>query len=541
MSVADRVQSIRELLPQGRKRLILAINSGKLPIQYAGGRPGGYIKTSTDRFFIILSEKEIDRGLYGDEVFDQLIGHTRYSGDEVDPYLFGDMIGGDREYHEPTLSEADQISHKVDHHGDHHFTIHAHSGKRHVGFIEVSGCRDSKDGKDYRVEGSFVAKEHRGKGIGHGLYNAAIEESKKRGAHRLHSTVSVTNDAGKIYHRLKVHGHDVEIRNNGKHPNHDREGYYSHWKDGPDTQSSGYIVHLHHRHLKLAEGPGDDKGIANESSYATKLALWPEYKDLHKNLAPRSKDSENSTYWSKHNGKEYFVKKPETFGQYDGHKEIAFAEMAHALGHSDIVPPVQHHIDDKKVSMERIWGKTLAELQKKDPHFLDKVDHDSKLKAALLDYVAGNLDRHQGNILFDNFQGDPKMKLIDHGMAFHPEFNQDMDPFHLTESLDTENHPNWEENPNRHISIKEEHVKPYIDKRNQIESILNKHGLSKHERSGVQERIDLLGKFMDDGGGTFGHLNDEHNKMAMVKRHPGIAKAMNKIPGKKPFGSDVDD
>jgi hypothetical protein len=284
-------------------------------------------------------------------------------------------------------------------------------------------------------------------------------------------------------------------------------------------------------------GPGDGQGImaAHNEAYAKHFENWPKINDLLAHGVPTTKDHQtNKSYFSKHGDKEYFVKEPETHGKYDGHHEAAFTEIAHLLGHGDIAPAINHHEKEKHVSMHRIIGEPGGKRYERDANYLKDLSFDDRARASLLDYVAGNPDRHDWNVMVNH---QNKVQLIDHGLAFQPlDFHN---PMHHS-LIDDDEEKDFHDNMNSKKPINGKHVWPLLERRHHVDAILAKHGLKPDQRKDVQDRIDVVKKAYEEMG-DYRHLNRVHNDMVDKKaafKDEGEAKKVHKKRESEDFTSD---
>ena len=237
MRIEDRIGALKPYVNQAADRAREMYARGELSLAEKAGKKGIMVVTPVGEFFLALSESQLRT--YGDEIFDQPVGYQAEAMESAQNIA---------------LSEG-EYNYKVHTFGPHRFSVFAHDGIPKVGEISVYRSSDKEEpNNEWKVDRSNVRPAHQGKGVGRALYEKAIEHVRKQGGENLHSDVYVSNQAGKIWHRLKDLGHDVTIKNNGKHFDKKKEGFYSH--DGGDMpvdfKDSGYILNIK-KQAKLSE------------------------------------------------------------------------------------------------------------------------------------------------------------------------------------------------------------------------------------------------------------------------------------------------
>lgn len=99
----------------------------------------------------------------------------------------------------------------------------------------------------------------------------------------------------------------------------------------------------------------------------------------------------------------------------DSIAEVATYELAKEIGLNDLVPQTEFYLDRPGTVQKFVPNaKTGSELW---PSELEKtIQSPQGLRVGVLDYITGNIDRHDGNVLVGR---SGKLSAIDNGMSFN--------------------------------------------------------------------------------------------------------------------------
>lgn len=106
-------------------------------------------------------------------------------------------------------------------------------------------------------------------------------------------------------------------------------------------------------------------------------------------------------------------------------REALFSAIANIMGIKEVQPAALLQVDGKEVAAIRMWPmswvnlhRTLAEDKNLPRRALEPYRKNTSIwKWAVLDYVAGNPDRHGNNLMVSSRDDGNKIGLIDHGSA----------------------------------------------------------------------------------------------------------------------------